>query len=464
MRDHRPQRFGEDAHTPVEHEWGVGPGYDGAIPCRPAAAGRGDDGRLLIISRRSRVLENSLCPISVSWEFSGTLPGLAHLATGMNSSSPHTTPDQPALDKFASLLEMGFERLDPAPITTESICVGVGTHKVSQVRPAMGSFVTISVLHRSEGLAEDAVGKAFEEMDRVVAVLNRFDGSSALACLNDTGRIENAPPELARVVGGGLGYHRLTSGAFDITVKPIIDLFRDPQTYEPRTPPSAAELSEARALVGVEHIGIHGRDLSLSRAGMGLTLDGIAKGYIVDAMADALRAHGATRFLINAGGDIRAAGDRGDALPWTIAIRDPEDPAPSWDSESWQRSVVTDLIRITNGAVATSGSYEVYFDRERLAHHIVQGRTGRSPDHAMSVTVTAATTMEADALATAVFVLGPGDGVGLINGIAGCECLIIGRQGQQVRSDGWSAMAASAGEPGRRAGGAETEANERRDG
>jgi thiamine biosynthesis lipoprotein len=206
-----------------------------------------------------------------------------------------------------------------------------------------------------------------------------------------------------------------------------------------------------------------GRNLSLSRSGMGLTLDGIAKGYIVDAMADALRAHGATRFLINAGGDIRAAGDRGDELPWTIAIRDPEDSAPSWDSESWRRSVVPDLIRITSGAVATSGSYEVYFDREQLAHHIVQGRTGRSPDHAMSVTVTAATTMEADALATAVFVLGPVEGAGLINGLAGCECLIIDRQGKQVRSDGWSGMAASGGEPGKRVGGAGTGANGQRD-
>lgn len=381
----------------------------------------------------------------------------------MNSSSPHPTPDRPVADKFAGLLDMGFERVDPAPITTESIRVDAGTHKVSQVRPAMGSFVTISVLHQSEALAEDAVGKAFEEMDRVVAVLNRFDGSSALTYLNDTGRIDSAPPELTWVVGGALDYHRLTGGAFDVTVKPIIDLFRDPQTYEPRTPPSAAELSEARALVGAEHIGMDGRDLSLSRSGMGLTLDGIAKGYIVDAMADALLAQGATRFLINAGGDIRAAGDRGDELPWTIAIRDPEDAAPSWDSESWRRSVVPDLIRITDGAVATSGSYEVYFDRQRLAHHIVQGQTGRSPDHAMSVTVTATTAMEADALATAVFVLGPGQGVRLINGLDGCECLIIDRQGKQVRSHGWSAIAAAAGEPGRWAGGAETEANGRRD-
>ena len=122
-----------------------------------------------------------------------------------------------------------------------------------------------------------------------------------------------------------------------------------------------------------------------------------------------------------------------------------------------------DLIRITSGAVATSGSYEVYFDRERLAHHIVQGQTGRSPDHALSVTVTAATTMEADALATAVFVLGPDEGVRLINGLDGCECLIMDRQGKQIRSPGWSGSAASGGEPGKWAGGAETGANGRRD-
>ncbi len=381
----------------------------------------------------------------------------------MNSSSPHPTPDHPVSDRLAGLLEMGFERVDPGPVTTESVRIDADTHKVSQVRPAMGSFVTISVLHQSEALATEAIGRAFEEMDRIVAVLNRFDANSALAYLNDTGRIEGAPPELTRVVGDGLGYHRLTGGAFDITVKPIIDLFRDPQTYEPRKAPSATELGEARALVGAEHIRMDGRDLTLSRSGMGLTLDGIAKGYIVDAMADGLRAHGVTRFLINAGGDIRAAGDRGDELPWTIAIRDPEDSAPSWDSESWRRCVVPDLIRITDGAVATSGSYEVYFDRQRLAHHIVQGQTGRSPDHAMSVTVTAATTMEADALATAVFVLGPDEGAGLINGLAGCECLIIDRQGKQVRSEGWSGIAASGGEPGKWVGGAGTGANGQRD-
>ena len=117
----------------------------------------------------------------------------------MNSSSLHPTPDHPVSDRLAGLLEMGFERVDPGPVTTESVRIA-DAHKVSQVRQAMGSFVTISVLHRSEALAADAIGRAFEEMDRVVAVLNRFDANSALAHLNDTGRIQGAPDALAALI------------------------------------------------------------------------------------------------------------------------------------------------------------------------------------------------------------------------------------------------------------------------
>ena len=144
-----------------------------------------------------------------------------------------------------------------------------------------------------------------------------------------------------------------------------------------------------------------------------------------------------SRFLINAGGDIRTGGDRGDASPWTVAVRDPDDGAPSWDSSSWDRAVVPGTVRLTDGAIATSGSYEVYFDNDRLSHHIVQGDTGRSPGETLSVTVTAPTTVKADALATAIFVLGPARGSRLIDGLPGCECLIIDRHRNQIRSGGW---------------------------
>jgi len=365
----------------------------------------------------------------------------------MNSSSPRTTPDRTPGDTFARLLDMGFERVDPEPTTTESLRLDADTHKVTQIRPAMGSFVSVTALHQSQTLAEHAIGAAFEEMDRVIRLLNRFDGASALSSLNDAGRIIDAPPELIDVVGRGLAVGRRTEGAFDLTVKPIIDLFRDAASYEPLAPPDEATLRDALELVGPEHVRLSEHGVRLERSGMGLTLDGIAKGYIVDTIATTLQAHGADRFLVNAGGDIRTGGDRGDTAPWTIAVRDPDAGAPSWDSDSWDRTVVPETIPLTDGAVATSGSYEVYFDSGRLSHHIVHGGTGRSPAQALSVTVTAPTTMEADALATAVFVLGPAQGTLLIEHSPRCESLIIDRHGTQIRSRGWRGTPAPPGEP-----------------
>ena len=367
------------------------------------------------------------------------------------TSSPRPTEPEGIPDKFASLLEMGFERVDPGPVTAESVRVDDGAHKVTQIHPAMGSFVAISALHESHDLAEEAIGHAFEEMERLIGVLDRFDGGSALSHLNDAGRIAGPPPELAEVVGRGLAHHRLSRGAFDITVKPVIDLYRDPTTYEALAPPGPAQVRDALEAVGAEHLSVDTGGIRFDRSGMGITLDGIAKGYIVDGIAAALTTRGAERFLINAGGDIRASGTRGDRQPWTVAIRDPEDAVPSfesgaWDRDEWAGGGPINALQLVDGAVATSGGYEVYFDRERLSHHIVQGETGRSPRQLMSVTVTAPTTVEADSLATAVFVLGPLDGVGLVEELQGFECLIIDRDGNELHSRGWRATPAPGAE------------------
>lgn len=367
-------------------------------------------------------------------------------------SSPGPNESAAIPDKFAALVEMGFERVEPGPVTAESVRIDDTTHKVTQIRPAMGSFVAISALHESHDLAEDAIGRAFEEMDRLIAVLNRFDGASPLSHLNDTGRIDAAPPELVEVIGRSLACHRASSGAFDITVKPLIDLYRDPSSYTPLAPPTAAEIDAAVDLVGPEHLRLDGRDVRFARSGMGVTLDGIAKGYVVDGIAESLVASGAGRFLINAGGDIRAAGTRGDEQPWTVAIRDPRDAIPSFESGAWERDEwsapnAPSTLPLRDGAIATSGGYEIYFDRERLAHHIVRGETGDSPRGAMSVTVTAPTTVEADSLATAVFVLGPQQGARLISGLADSECLIIDRDGNEHRSPGWRGASAPGNGP-----------------
>jgi len=149
----------------------------------------------------------------------------------------------------------------------------------------------------------------------------------------------------------------------------------------------------------------------------------------VDAMAESLESDGIRDYLVDAGGDIRGAGRPEPGRPWTVAVQDPE-----------LRDEWPDVVGLAAGAVATSGSYEFYFDPGRTRHHIVAGRTGVSPVEAASVTVSAPTAATADALATAVFVLGAARGIRLIEGLEGCECLMIGSDGARFETHGWTAL------------------------
>ncbi len=329
--------------------------------------------------------------------------------------------------KLSALAGMGFERVDVSPITTEARRIDRRTHRVTCSKPAMGTLVTVSALARSQDRAEEAIGRAFEEMGRLIRIFNRYDAASAISHLNDAGRLQGAPPEFCRVLSQSLRYHELSGGTFDVSVEPVVDLFR-------RSPgvslPGDREILEALELVGSRHILLSRTGVSFERPGMGITLDGIAKGYIVDAIAAVLEQHKIRDYLIDGGGDVRASGTKEQRQPWTVAVQDPS-----------KRGPFPDAIHLADGAVATSGSYEVYFDQDRQHHHIVNSKTGRSPLLSQSVSVTAPSAMAADALATAALIMDPDDGVEFIGRLPGCECLIIDRDGLQLKTRGWKSAA-----------------------
>ena len=279
----------------------------------------------------------------------------------------------------ARLLELGFEREDAAQ-ATETYQVDRRTVLVTTARPAMGTLVSLSALARTRGRADEAIGRALEEMDRLIAIFSRFDGASALTALNGAGRLAGPPPELAYLVARALRYHDITGGAFDITVAPLVNLLRERLGGLAPRAPTEAELREARALVGTARVAGSPKEIRFGRAGRGITLDGIAKGCIVDAMADRLGRAGIRHFLINAGGDIRTAGTGPGGRAWAVGVHDPR-----------ASGTFPDVLPLTDGAVATSGGYEIFFDADRRFHHIVDGRTGLSPNHHASVSVLAPT-------------------------------------------------------------------------
>ena len=356
--------------------------------------------------------------------FARTPAVLVHMVRSPTSAQASASPsDGRDINRVSALLELGLERVGPAPAECESIRLDPGTYQVCTGRPAMGTVVSVVALHSSGAGAEDAIEAAFGEMDRLIGILSRHDSSSPVAHLNAAGQLRDAPPELAEVVGRALRYHRLTLGAFDVTVQPLVDLLAAAGGE-----PTLAERAAAAELVGAQNLRLSGRRLSFARSGMGVTLDGIAKGYIVDRMSDVLTRRGICRFLINAGGDIRASGGRDDGRPWTIGVRDPARP-----------DELCDVVSLTDGAVATSGNYE------RPFRHIVDAATGWPAEGSTSVSVSAPDALAADALATALFVLGPAAGRWLARSIPGCECLILDDRGRPVGSPGWRSVGAKAG-------------------
>lgn len=339
-------------------------------------------------------------------------------------------------ETLASLAELGFRRTDASPIPPASVPVSGNRHRVTSASPSMGTLVSVTAVHASRDLIDDSVGVAFEEMDRIVALLNRYDPSSAVFFLNDMGSIDTPPPELSIVLGRALEHHRSSRGIFDPTVQPLVDLFtsrtRDPgPDLEHTTLPDRKEVRELLELVDANAVHLTPRSIRLGKEGMGVTLDGIAKGYVVDLVADSLTESGLRDFIVDAGGDIRSSGVREDGDAWRVAVQDPR-----------KAGDFPDIIPL-DGAVATSGSYEVYFDPGQTHHHIIDSKAGSSPILTRSVSVVAPTAMEADALATTVFLMEPDRGSAFIDSIPGCACLFVDRHGRQVRSARWRSDAES---------------------
>ena len=329
--------------------------------------------------------------------------------------------------KLSGLLGLGAASATLLPVEKmESLLFHKNVYKVSQTRAAMGTMVDMTVFHSSRDEAENALGLAFAEVDRLCAALTRYGNQSQVCELNAENRLERPDSDVRSVIERSLAFHRDTGGAFDITVKPLVDLFQE--QFAVGKQPTDAAIEATLGLIGSEHLCVDNNSILLPAKGMGITLDGVAPGFIADRVAELLAANGMANHLVNAGGEIRVGGAAAQGKAWTVAIQDPA-----------KNKQYPALLTMRQGAVSTSGNYEIYYDKEKLFHHIVNGRTGHSPHRSTSVTVMAPTAMDADILSTAVFVMEPEDGIRYINARSGYACLIVDHNGQTLRSNGWPA-------------------------
>lgn len=254
----------------------------------------------------------------------------------------------------------------------------------------------------------DAVRAAVTDaLDRVIAQMSTWEPASDISRYNaaEAGTRHALPAAFAQVLSCALHWAEASGGAVDPTVGPLVALWgfgahgAQAVTDHDHHPPSATALAAARAHSGWRRLAFDAAGKHLTQpGGLQLDLSGIAKGYAVDQVADALMATGLQDFLVEVGGELRAAGRRPDGQPWRVRLDTPLDALPP--------------VALTDLAIATSGDrWHAHAHDGRRWSHTIDPRSGEPSAHALaSVTVLHPYCMHADALATALTVLGPIDG------------------------------------------------------
>ena len=297
-------------------------------------------------------------------------------------------------------------------------------YKFHQV--AMGTVIEITLIGDNEEAANKAALRAFREMKRIEQLMSPWIESADVFRINQSSGKERVKisNETLEVIKKAQEISELSDGRFDITVGPLAELWR--KAREKKIPPSAVEVKEKLGLVNFKNIEMDREGkVFLKKKGMAVDLGGIAKGYAVDRAFELLKSLGYKDLIVNAGGDLRVGGLKNNQ-PWSIGIQHPR------ESKNFLAR-----ISVSDMAVATSGDYERFFIYEgRRYHHIFNPKDGFPTDDCQSVTVLCKEGMMADALATAVFVLGPEKGYALCQKLEGVDCLIMDKEGKIIFSPG----------------------------
>lgn len=280
----------------------------------------------------------------------------------------------------------------------------------------------------------------FAEVRRIEALASEWREASPLAQLNRAagGGARPVPRELFSLIARGVAIGKETGGAFDISWAAMRGVWR----FEgaPSQPPKHADVVAARELVDYRRIELNEKKLTarLPLRGMALGLGGIAKGYALDRAASLLRQRKVSSFLLSAGGQV-LAGERGDR-PWRVGIRHPRGAKDA--------RIAT--LEARNTSVATSGDYERYYVHEgRRYHHIIDPRTGYPTRGLQSVTVVCRHATRADALSTALMVMGLEEGRPFVEQLTGVEAVFVTAAGEVVATKGLAGRLRVALEGGR---------------
>lgn len=290
-------------------------------------------------------------------------------------------------------------------------------------RLLMGVQARILLFHEDVRVAEEAANAAFDRIAGLDAILSdhRVDSEvNRLCSFAGTGEAVPVSDDLFEVLRQSIEFSRASGGAFDVTVGPVVSLWREARRSG--VIPSREEISRAMQSVGWEKIELDemNQTARLLAPGMGLDFGGIGKGYACDEALKVLRAFGCPRAMIEMGGDIALGDPPVDAPGWFIFPPD-DDPEDGWhpiqDPEVWEKL----LVRVNCG-VGTSGDRYQFVEFEGVRYsHVIDPRGGWAVRDSIEVTVIASDATTSDALATVVGVLGIEAGAAIVEQFSGAQ-------------------------------------------
>jgi thiamine biosynthesis lipoprotein len=287
----------------------------------------------------------------------------------------------------------------------------------------LGTDTEIQLYHPDAHAARAAIARCFAEVRRLEAIFSLEQPGSALSRLNRHGRLEHPPAELVALLGLSRDFSRATSGAFDVTVQPLWQLFVRHFAANPADArgPAPTDIEQALSCVDYRQVQLGSERIVLGRNGAAITLNGIAQGFVTDRIAEALRAQGFDHVLVNMG-EMRALQGHADGTPWRVGVADPDQP--------WHSFLTLPLF---DRAIATSGGYGTAFDASGRHHHLFDPRRGSSANYYRSVSVIAPDATTADALSTGLYALPLAAALAVVDARPDVGALLLGNDGALIR-------------------------------
>ena len=291
-------------------------------------------------------------------------------------------------------------------------------------RVVMGTFARVIAVAADSNTAKRCIEAAFAEIKKIDKLMSRYKNDSEISELNRDGfrRAVVVSKSTFEVLQRGIEFSELTYGAFDVTVGPLVDLWHS--TQDTSSFPTDAQLQQARSKVGYDKLILDANQTSARFAveGMRVDLGAIAKGYAIDKAVEVTQKTGALGAMVEIGGDIRCFGSPPQGQNrWRIGLQ-----SSRAIGESVGTGEVLLVLELVDAAVATSGDYRRFVLIEGKKYsHILDTRTGRASKGLTSVTIISQNATDADALATAVSVMGLEKGLALIEAEPDTEAILV---------------------------------------